>query len=62
MQGFTPHWAECPAARKFKPRKPRNLKHDEAMDPEEAKAAFRALRLDLGDETAAGEPGADEEL
>lgn len=62
VQGFTPHWAECPAARKFKPRKPRDLKHDDEMDPEDAKAAFRELRLSLGDETVAGEPGADEEL
>lgn len=60
VQGFTPHWAECPAARKFKPRKPRDLKHEEETDPEDAKAAFRALHLKL-DNNAGGEAGEPDE-
>lgn len=62
VQGFTPHWAECPAARKFKPRKPRDLKHEEEMDPEEAKEAFRNLKLKLGDDPTPGEGDTEEEL
>lgn len=50
VQGFTPHWAECPSAKYF--RKPK--KAGETVTRKEAQAAFAELKEQLGDDDDSG--------